>query len=313
MSDQPQILDSRREHRYAIAYERARRTLALALQSAQCEISLSESPDLPGWKDEKPLRDRLTSLLDSADDRNAAIRALQLLDRVGKVRSLYLQAHQKVARVLVQKYRSHAADREDLLQEASLGLLRAMDRFDWHRGVRFSTYAHYWVKERILTYVYGQNKTIRLPAWVQKLWGKVHALTNERGHQPDVEELSRELGVSERRVRRVLESRKTVTSLSMNQEEGDLEIADERFRPESHIEEKGEIHSVLQEAMEALNEREREVVSRRFGLSGRGPEGLTEIASDLGLSSERIRQIQHAALARLKGHSRLGQFADCLA
>ncbi len=326
-------VDPRTEHRYAISYVRARAALAIqalhagadlpgALHSGAAESTeageSSEPQKLYSWEEEGQVREQVLNLAgnseqEEAEHKKAAKRVLQLLDRVGRIRQLYLTAHESMLRALVHKYSSYGADREDLYQEASLGLLRAMDRFDWHRGVRFSTYAQYWVKERILAFLYGQNKTIRLPAWVQKLWGKVHALTTERGRQPEVAELSKELCVSERRVRRVLDSRKTVSSLAIGQDESEIEIADERFRPESEIDEKNEVLSVLGEAMEGLNAREREVVTRRFGLFGRVPEGLAEIAHDFGVSSERIRQIQHAALARLKGHSRLDQFAGCLA
>lgn len=294
------------ERQLATEFEAARESARDALSLAGIQLE-----DLPTWEDSS----RLTSELAGRND-NAALEAQHKLEELSRLRDRYLESTQHVISFLVSSYSGCGIDKDDLYQEASLGLLRAMDRYDHRRGVRFSTYAQYWIKERVLSTLYDQSKTIRLPAWVQKMWGKVHKLSSENGEMPDVAALSRELGVSEKRIRNVLESRRTQTMQSAGADTDqriEETFGDERYRPEALVDERSEVQEVLSAALEALSDRESEVLKRRFGLLGHGKEALSTIAKDLGLTAERIRQIQIGALERLKNHSRLAQFSECLA
>ena len=249
----------------------------------------------------------------------AAAFARRCLTELSELRDLYVSRIAYLVPSIVHKYLGVGVDRDDLHQEAYLGLLRAIEGYDWRRGVRFSTYAKYWVQDRVLKTIYDQSRTVRLPAWVQKLWQKATRVQAEEGSAGlESAELAGKLDISERRLRRVVESRKAHVSLDapVSEEEGgsyaDL-IADERTQDVRFASDEASLGTALREVIDELPEREARVLERRFGLGGSLPESLQQIGSDLGLSAERVRQIQQAALAKLRGLGRITALRDCLA
>jgi RNA polymerase primary sigma factor len=232
------------------------------------------------------------------------------------LRDLYVERSSYLVGVLVERYTGLGLDRDDLTQEGYLGLLRGIESYDWRRGVRFSTYTKYWVQERILKALYDQSRTVRLPVWVQKIWGKMARMRSE---SPDVENsaISERLDLSERRVRRIEESFKGNLSLDATRE-GDGggswadSLVDEKTLEMSFPSDATNLKAALKTVLDELTAREATVLCRRFGLVGDDPEPLKDIGKDLGVSAERVRQIQESALQRLRGHPRLAQLRACL-
>lgn len=308
------LYDRRREQAYARIFELLVRRCVAAL--AACEHTLPTSTSAS--KDEEtanPLASQMIRLR-REDLRDGALgdHAFACIEELSYWRDRYLREQSYLVPVLIEKYLHMGVDRDDLTQEASLGLLRAIDGYDWRRGVRFSTYAKYWIQDRVLKTLYDQSRTVRLPAWIQKLWQKLHRISprgEDGAPNPSVTpELAKSLDVSERRLRRVIDSRRAQVSLDVNMPgEDGRSFADDLADPTSldfaMPSDAGNLGESLRSVLSTLTEREQRIVSERFGLDGQAPRSLKEIGDELGLSAERVRQVQASVLERLRGNDRI--------
>ena len=223
--------------------------------------------------------------------------------------------------VLVEKYLAMGVDRDDLVQEGQLGLLRAIDGYDWRRGVRFSTYAKYWIQDRVLKSLYDQSRTVRLPAWIQKLWQKAYRKAADPASGKTVvasEELAGELDVSKRRLERVVQSRRSQISLDASMPGNDdasfaSALADPKTLDFSMPSDAESLSTSVHEVLAGLPARDRRILVERFGFGGQEPRSLKEIGDDLGISAERVRQIQAAAVDRLREDPRFAALYDTVA
>jgi RNA polymerase primary sigma factor len=202
-----------------------------------------------------------------------------------------------------------------LIQEGNASLFQAIDGFDWRRDVRFRTYAQYWVHQAVLKMLYNSSRTVRLPIWVQKILGKIRKAQEairRDGREPTHREIAERLGITEERVQWVLSTRRYAVSLDakVGGEEGTSlgrQLADEAVLPIPESIPAGDLSEVLGGVMADLPVREQKILRRRFGLDGQEPQTLGEIAADLGITAERVRQLQNAALARMKRPAKLKQ------
>jgi RNA polymerase primary sigma factor len=246
-----------------------------------------------------------TALLSAEDEQNLA-------DRIGdgdvRARDRMVRANLRLVVNIARGYTGKGLSLQDLIEEGNLGLLRAVEGFDPAVGTRFSTYASYWIKQSIKRALINSAKTIRIPAYMVELlskWRRANArLTEELGRTPTPEEIARVLGLPRKKLPIIKKAIRIYNSTPQTDQAeagwslGDM-IMDERMKtPEDELVEHDALKHVL-EMIQTMDQREATVLRMRFGLDDSEPHTLKEIGQRLGLTRERVRQIETEALNKL--------------
>lgn len=256
---------------------------------------------------------------DLPGDWSAELRRIERGGQLGKRR--LVESNLRLVVSIAKRYLGRGMLFLDLIQEGNLGLIRAVEKFDYTKGYKFSTYATWWIRQAITRAIADQARTIRIPVHMVETINKVirtqRQILQQTGREPTPEELGKELEMSAERVREILKmSLEPISLESPVGEEDDSNLGDFIEDPDAVVPVEAASFVLLQEQIEGilhtLTQREKKVIQLRFGMLDGQPRTLEEVGNEFGVTRERIRQIESKTLSKLRHPSRSQKLRDFL-
>ena len=240
--------------------------------------------------------------------------------RSSELKNRFIKSNLKLVISIAKNYMGRGLPLADLIQEGNLGLMRAVEKFDYTLGYKFSTYASWWIQQAVFRAPFEKTKTIRIPVYLYEWAGKVRAVTTmlskELDREPTCEEIAKELGISPSVVKRIIQTASDVmnnvqsldTPISNEDQRTHIEfVEDKKIPPPDSAILKRTVQNRIEDILSLLTPKEREIIRMRFGIGIETTYTLSEIGDRFGVTRERIRQIEKSALEKISS-SYIGEY-----
>ncbi|MBT3271660.1 MAG: sigma-70 family RNA polymerase sigma factor, partial [Spirochaetales bacterium] len=244
-----------------------------------------------------------------------------LKKELADLKNALIRANLRLVVAIAKKYQYRGMFLLDLIDEGNIGLIEAVERFDYSRGFRFSTYGTWWIRQAIIKSLADKGRVIRIPIHmlntIKKCYYVAKHLTQEYGRDPSTAEIAQYMHISEQKVVEISGISRDTASLDTTVDQGETTrlaelICDDKseqpFETAFHV----ALHETIENVLHQLTEREMKIIQLRYGLMGEGPCTLQETGSLLGITRERVRQIQEKAIAKLRNLNEIADLHDTL-